>query len=110
MKTHRGEQEIFPAEQIGVRHEEDQKAKPGEQHERHRDQIDQKRQQAGLHALDRGARQRDRHAGRIGRIVHMLDFGRNLVGEEARNERRDRRHEEDRAGDQPKARQDGEHP
>ena len=36
-KAHRGEQEIFPAEQIGVGEEHDDEAEPGDEQERHRD-------------------------------------------------------------------------
>ena len=42
--------------------------------------------------------------------MRVLDLGGDLVGEEARDERRHGRHDEDRAGGEPEARHDGEHP
>ena len=103
MKAHRSEQEVFAPEQKCVRHEEDQEPDSREQQERHRDQIDEQRQQRGLDALEGRGPERHRHAGRIGRVVHMLDLGGDLVGEEAGDKGRHRRHDEDRAGEQSDA-------
>ena len=97
-EAHRGELEIFAAEKEGGGEEEDQRAEPREQQEWHRKEINQDREQRGLAALEHRTRERQRRAGRIGGIMAALDFKRDVIDEEARDQRRHRRHQEDRSG------------
>jgi len=44
------------------------------------------REQRSLDALDGGGDDRHRGAGRVGRVMDVLDLGGDIVGEEARHE------------------------
>src|SRR5262249_36537291 len=81
-----------------------------EEEERQRDEIDQARKQGRFHAFDERARQRQRPADRLYGIVSAFHFERDVVDEEAADQRGDRRHQEYRSDDDAKARGDGNNP
>ncbi len=66
MVAHRGELEIFAAEEIGVGRKEDQEAKAEDQDERQRDRVDQKNDAEESNRGDDGGEERLRAAGRVG--------------------------------------------
>ena len=82
-KAHRGELEIFAAEDIGGGEEEHEHAGAGEEDERQRDQIDQDREQRGLGAFDQRAHDRQSGAEPVGGIVHTLDLFGDVIDEDA---------------------------
>ena len=92
--THGGQLEIFAAKQIGAGQEKNDRAGAGEKKERHRDEVDQDRQQSRLGTFEQRARERQRRADRLRRIVRAFDFERDLIDEEAADQRSDRRHQE----------------
>jgi hypothetical protein len=109
-KAHRRQEEIFPAEQIGIGEEQDDEADPGNEQQRHRDEIDHDGEQRGVDAFGQRAEQRQSCPGRLHRIVRALDLFGDLVDEERADEGRHRRHQEQRAGDDAERRRDRQHP
>ena len=96
-EAHRGELEIFAAEEVGGGEEENDGAESREQQERHRDQINHAGEERRLHALDQRAQERQRGAHRLVGIIGAFDLDGDVVGKEARHQRGHRRHQEDGA-------------
>jgi hypothetical protein len=102
--------EIFAPEQKCGGEEKDHGADTGEQQERHRDEIDQDRERGRLGAFDGGAAKRQGSADRLAGVVRALHLERDIVDEEAPDQRGHRRHQEHRSDDDAEAGGDGQNP
>ena len=108
--AHGRQLEIFAPEQISRGQKKNDQAQTADEEERHRDEIDQDREQSRPRTFERGAQRRWWTAERICGVVCAFHFERDVVDEESSDQSGHCRHQEDRSDNDAEAHGDGNDP